>query len=190
MMLVDVYDLDRKLGAGVSRYMLLGFGSSSRDLGEAYKIGPGGPETVGGQKSTRIVLTPKKPDEVMHLKKVDLWISDATGIAVQQQLYTGDADYDLATYTNMKINPDIAESAVALKLPKGVEDTASAEVVDENQDQRESPALPRLAAWNRRPDHAPRARVGFVSEKPTCEGAGPYVLSQFFGECRAAIFLS
>ena len=120
MMMVDVYDLDRKLGAGVSRYMLLGFGSSSKDLGEAYKIGPGGPETVGGQKSTRIVLTPKKPDEVMHLKKVDLWISDATGIAVQQQLYTGDADYDLATYTNMKINPDIAESAVTLKLPKGV----------------------------------------------------------------------
>jgi len=120
MALVDVYDLDKKLGAGVSRYMLLGFGSSAKDLEQAYKIGPGGPETVGGQKSTRIVLTPKKPDEVMHLKKVDLWISDETGIAVQQKLYFGDADYDLATYSNMKINPDISESAVMLKLPKGV----------------------------------------------------------------------
>ena len=56
----------------------------------------------------------------MHLKKVDLWISDETGIAVQQKLYFGDADYDLATYSNMKINPDISESAVMLKLPKGV----------------------------------------------------------------------
>jgi outer membrane lipoprotein-sorting protein len=117
--IVDVYDLDKKLGAGLSGYMLLGFGSSTKDLEQAYTIGPGGPETIDGRKATRIVLTPKKPDQVMHLSKVELWISDETGIAVQQKLYT-DPDYDLATYSNMKINSNIPESAAKLNVPKGV----------------------------------------------------------------------
>jgi outer membrane lipoprotein-sorting protein len=119
MMLVDVYDLDRKLGAGLSGYLLLGFGSSTKDLEQGYNIGPGGPETIDGRKTYRIALTPKKPDQVMQLSKVELWISDETGIAVQQKLYTG-PDYDLATYSNMKISPNIPESAVKLVLPKGV----------------------------------------------------------------------
>ena len=119
LMVVDQYDLSKKLGDGVSRYMLLGFGSSTKDLGQAYSIGPGGPETIGGQKTTRIVLTPKKPDPVMHLSKVDLWICDETGMAVQQKLYT-DPDYDVATYSNMKINPALSDSAARLKTPKGV----------------------------------------------------------------------
>ncbi len=119
LMLIDVFDLDRKLGAGVSRYMLLGFGSSTKDLEQAYTIGPGGPETIDGRQTTRIVLTPKKPDTVMHLSKVELWIADETGVAVQQKLYT-DSDYDVATYSNMKINPNISESAVKLKAPEGV----------------------------------------------------------------------
>jgi outer membrane lipoprotein-sorting protein len=117
-MLVDVYDLDKKLGAGLSGYMLLGFGSSTRDLGQAYTIAPGGPEAIGGYKTYKIVLTPRKPDTVMQLSKVELWISDETGVAVQQKLYTG-PDYDVMTYSNMKISPNIPESAVKLVLPRG-----------------------------------------------------------------------
>jgi outer membrane lipoprotein-sorting protein len=116
---VDVYDLDKKLGAGLSGYMLLGFGSSTRDLEQAYTIGPGGPESIDGHKTYRIVLMPRKPDQVMQLSKVELWISDETGIAVQQKLYSG-PDYDVATYSNMKISPNIPESAVKLNPPKGV----------------------------------------------------------------------
>ena len=119
MKIVDVFDLDKKLGAGLSGYILLGFGSSTKDLEQAYTIGPGGPESIDGHKTYRIVLMPKKPDQVMHLSKVELWISDETGIAVQQKLYSG-PDYDLATYSNMKISPNIPESMVKLNVPKGV----------------------------------------------------------------------
>jgi len=118
--LIDVYDLDKKFGSEVNRYMLLGFGSSVKELQEAYVIGPGGPETIDGHNTDRIALKPKKPDQVMHLTKVDLWISDETGIAAQQKVYYGDADYDLATYSNMKINPNISESAVKLNVSKSV----------------------------------------------------------------------
>jgi outer membrane lipoprotein-sorting protein len=104
----------------VEQFMLLGFGSNSRDLKSAYSIRLGGPETVAGQKATRIELIPKSQDVLAHLKRVDLWISDAMGIAVQQKLYETGGDYLLATYTNIKLRPNLPDSAVRLDLPKSV----------------------------------------------------------------------
>jgi outer membrane lipoprotein-sorting protein len=103
----------------VEQFMLLGFGSNSRDLESAYSIRLGGPETVAGQKATRLELIPKSRDVLAHLKRVDLWISDAMGIAVQQKLYETGGDYLLATYTNIKLS-NLPDSAVKLDLPKSV----------------------------------------------------------------------
>ena len=97
--------------------MLLGFGSSAKDLQQVYTIALGGAETVEGQKTTKIELTPRKPDTTIHLIKADLWISDQTGIAIQQQLHFAGGDYDLVSYSNMKIDPGIPESAVKLNIP-------------------------------------------------------------------------
>ncbi|MGA2268028.1 MAG: outer-membrane lipoprotein carrier protein LolA [Bryobacteraceae bacterium] len=104
----------------VEQFMLLGFGSNSRDLESAYSIRLGGPETVAGQKATRLELIPKSQDVLAHLKRVDLWISDGMGIAVQQKLYETGGDYLLATYTNIKLRPNLPDSAVKLDLPKSV----------------------------------------------------------------------
>ena len=49
----------------------------------------------------RIELTPKSPDVLAHLKKVELWI-DAKGVAIQQKFYEPGGDYSVATYTNIK----------------------------------------------------------------------------------------
>jgi len=116
---VQEWDLgkDRSL---VEQFMLLGFGSNSKDLESAYSIRLGGPETVAGQESTRIELIPKSQDVLAHLKRVDLWISDAMGIAIQQKLYETGGDYLLATYTNIKLRPNLPDSAVKLDLPKSV----------------------------------------------------------------------
>ena len=104
----------------VEQFMLLGFGSNSRDLESAYSIRLGGPETVAGQRAMRLELIPKSPDVLAHLKRVDLWISDAMGIAVQQKLYETGGDYLLATYTNIMLRPNLPDSAVKLDLPKSV----------------------------------------------------------------------
>ena len=117
---VEVYDVDKKYGSLINRYMLLGFGASPSELQQSYKIVFGGPENVGDKKTTRIELTPKETDTALHLVKAELWISDETGIALQQKLSYGGGDYDLATYTNMKVREDIPESAVKLNLPKNV----------------------------------------------------------------------
>lgn len=117
--LVQAYDVDKKYGPMVNQYLLLGFGATSKELQEAYKIEYGGPETVSGLKTNRIVLTPKKPDTVLGLTKAELWIPEDTGIAIQQKIYMRKGgDYNLATYSNMKLSANIPDSAVALGAPK------------------------------------------------------------------------
>jgi outer membrane lipoprotein-sorting protein len=116
---VQEYDLGKSRSL-VEQFMLLGFGSNSKDLKSAYSIGLGGPDTVAGQKTTRLELIPKSQDVLEHLKRVDLWISDTMGIAVQQKLYEPGGDYLLTTYTNIKLRLNLPDSAVKLDLPKSV----------------------------------------------------------------------
>ena len=101
---VQVIDLDKKGAAMVDQFLLLGFGSTSAEIRKAYKVDFGGPETVAGQKTVRLVLTPKSPEVLAKLTQVELWISDTLGIAVQQKFTEPGHDYELATYTNVKLH--------------------------------------------------------------------------------------
>ncbi len=89
----------------VDQFLLLGFGSTSAEIQNAYEVKLGGPETVAGQKTVRLVLTPKSPEVLAKLTKVELWISDSLGIAVQQKFWEPGGDYEFTTYTNVKLNP-------------------------------------------------------------------------------------
>jgi len=116
----QIWDVDKKYGPVVNQYLLLGFGSSSRELQESYTITVGGPEAIAGQPATRLELVPRKTDTGMGLIKAELWISDQTGVALQQKFYERGGDYQMATYTNIKVNPDIPDSAAELNLPRSV----------------------------------------------------------------------
>ena len=120
---VQEYDLSRKFRGMLDQYLLLGFGSNSRDLRSAYTVRLGQPpsETVAGEKTTRIELIPKSQEMLAQIKKCELWISDSKGITVQQKLHTGGGDYQLATYTNLVVNPAIGE--LKLNTPRGVKTT-------------------------------------------------------------------
>jgi outer membrane lipoprotein-sorting protein len=117
---VEEYDLGKYHGA-MEQFLLLGFGSNSKELESAYSIRLGGADTVGGQKTARIELIPKSKDVLANLTKVDLWISDDKGVAVQQKFYQPGGDYSLTTYTNIKLNQNIPDSAMRLDLPKNVQ---------------------------------------------------------------------
>jgi outer membrane lipoprotein-sorting protein len=106
----------------VDQLMLLGFGSNSADLQDAYTVTLGGPEPVNGEKATRIVLIPKSKEILQSVKKCDLWISDK-GITLQQKIDQGGGDYLLSTYSHMNLSSTIPESAVKLEIPKGAKRT-------------------------------------------------------------------
>jgi outer membrane lipoprotein-sorting protein len=106
--------------AEVEQFLRLGFGSNSKELQEAYTVTYGGPETVAGEKTSRISLVPKSPEVGNMFQKFELWISDATGISVQQKMYEKGGNYTLATYPKMKLEANIPDSELNLTLPRGV----------------------------------------------------------------------
>jgi outer membrane lipoprotein-sorting protein len=118
--IVQDWDLGKTNRSQIEAFLLLGFGSTSKDLLNAYSVRFGAPETVAGQKTSRIELIPKAKDVAAQFPRFELWISDDTGISVQQKMYQPGGDYVLATYTNMKVNQNLPDTAVRLNLPRGV----------------------------------------------------------------------
>jgi outer membrane lipoprotein-sorting protein len=104
----------------VEQFFLFGFGTSRSDLEAAYNVSYGGSETIKNEPATRLAMTSKNPDVAKQLTKFELWISDKTGEPVQQKFYEPSGDYNVFTYTEMKINPNLPEAALTLKLPKNV----------------------------------------------------------------------
>ena len=92
----------------VDQFMLLGFGSNSGEIRDAYTVTLGGAESINGEKTSRIILVPKDPEILARVKKCELWISDK-GWTVQQKFHTGGGDYVLSTYSGTKLNPIIAD---------------------------------------------------------------------------------
>src|ERR1039457_424385 len=111
-------DLGKNRGL-VDQFMLLGFGSNSADLKNAYSVTLGGADSVNGEKTTRIVLVPKDREVLAHIKRCEIWISDK-GWTVLQKFHTEGGDYMLSTYSRMNFNPSIADKDLKLELPKGV----------------------------------------------------------------------
>jgi outer membrane lipoprotein-sorting protein len=116
---VQEWELGKYRGL-VDQFMLLGFGSSSRELESGYNVTLVGPANVEGQSATRLALVPKSKEVRQYLTKVELWISDATSYPVQQQFYETGGEYRTVTYSDVKINPNLPKSALELQLPGGV----------------------------------------------------------------------
>ncbi len=115
---VDEYDLGQYRGL-VDQFMLLGFGSSSKELQTGYAVRLVGAGNVAGQNAAELELIPKTKQVLQHLSKVQLWISDS-GYPVQQKFLFPGGDYRMVTYSDVKINPALSDSALKLQLPRGV----------------------------------------------------------------------
>ena len=114
---IHEYDISR-YRALVEQFMLIGFGSSGRELALANNVKVLGTDTVAGQQATGLELVPKSGEVLKNLKKMELWISDARTYPVRQKFYLTAGDYKLVTYTNVKVNPPLSDSDLKLKVPK------------------------------------------------------------------------
>jgi outer membrane lipoprotein-sorting protein len=118
MQTVQEFDVGRSREL-LDQFFLMGFGTSRAELEDAYRIRLVGPDTIGGQQTERLELIPKSKEVLQHLTKFELWI-DGAGYPLQQKFYEPAGDYMLVTYSAMKINPELPESALKLHLPKNV----------------------------------------------------------------------
>ncbi len=116
---VQIYDLGKQRSL-VDQFLLLGFGSSGDEMAKTYSMKVVGEEVVGGRKTTRLELVPKSQKMLEQIQKVFLWIPDNAGHPVQQQFMQPGGNYYKVVYSDVQINPDLPDSAFALKLPPGV----------------------------------------------------------------------
>jgi outer membrane lipoprotein-sorting protein len=102
----------------LNQYLLLGFGSSGKELAQSYTITFLGTEKVAGQDTSKLLLLPRDQAVKQRLKKVTMWIPNNGANPVQQQFEEPSGNYRLLTYTNITLNPKI-KGTLELKLPSG-----------------------------------------------------------------------
>ncbi len=104
----------------VEQFVLLGFGTSGKELGKNYTLKYTGEEPVAGQKASRIELTPKSRQVKEQFARMELWIADPGGFPVQQKLYEPSGNFLTVTYSAIKLNPNLGPDSLSLRLPKDV----------------------------------------------------------------------
>lgn len=101
----------------VNQYLLLGFGSSGKELAKNYSITEEEQEKVAGQSTTKLLLVPKDSAVLEHLTKVELWIPDNESNPIQQKFFEPSGNYRQVTYSDVRVNPPLP-GALELKMPK------------------------------------------------------------------------
>lgn len=109
------YDVGKNK-ADIESFMVLGFGGRGHDLRKSFDVKYGGTEKIGGVDAQKLELTPISQSLRNNFDRIILWIDPATGLSVQQQLFSQNGDYRLAKYSNIKRNEKIADTV--FKLPK------------------------------------------------------------------------
>jgi len=114
---VEEYEIGQ-YRALLDQFMLIGFGTSGKELAAAYDMKVLGNEIVAGKQAAHLELVPKSAEVLKNMKKLELWIAEPDAYPVQQKIDLPAGDYKLFTYTNVKMNPPLVDSDLRLKLPK------------------------------------------------------------------------
>jgi len=108
----------------LNQFLLLGFGSSGKELMENYEITNAGSESVAGRETTKLSLAPKSAQAKETLIKVDVWIPQGAAYPVQQQFFKPSGNYVTVLYSNIKLNPPV-KGTLEYKLPSGTKKQGS-----------------------------------------------------------------
>jgi outer membrane lipoprotein-sorting protein len=108
----------------LTEFLLLGFGSSGKELAHSYDISAEGAETVAGQTTTKLLLVPKNPKVKEHLSKIEMWLPATVAYPVQQQFYEPSGNYRIVTYTDVDLSTS-SKGNLEFKLPKGAKRRSS-----------------------------------------------------------------
>ena len=112
---VEEYDMGGKQDL-VEQFLLLGFGTPGSELQKSYQIVWRGEDSLDGERTLHLELTPKSEQAGARLKKIELWLSPETYQPVQQKFWEPSGDYMIARYTNLKLNISIPDRTFRLPL--------------------------------------------------------------------------
>lgn len=119
---VQVLDLSQYKGE-IEQFLMTGFGTPRSEMERAYQITVKDRPVVNGRPTTRLELTPRSPEALKRLTRMELWIPDDADYPIQEKLYQPSGDSNTWIYTDVRINPapPLKDSDLKLNLPKSVQ---------------------------------------------------------------------
>lgn len=118
---VEEYNLGKNRTL-VDQFLLLGFGTSGKELQKSYLITLMGEPMLDDKKTVELELTPKSQEVRNQISKIQIWLDESSWLPIQQQFYeTGSGDYFIIRYSKIVRNPGIGESEFKPHWPKGTE---------------------------------------------------------------------
>jgi outer membrane lipoprotein-sorting protein len=116
---VEEYDLGKNR-AMVDQFLLLGFGTSGKELERGYEVTLLNEGSLDERKAAELELTPKSDAVRKQISKIHIWIDESTWVPVQQEfIEAGSGDYSIVRYSKIVRNPNIPESVFKPHWPKG-----------------------------------------------------------------------
>jgi outer membrane lipoprotein-sorting protein len=116
---VQEYDLG-KYDSLLTQGLLIGFATPVKELKKTYSVEGSVEDPIDGKKTTKLTLVPTQEAVKQHLSRIELWINDADGLPVRQKLHQLSGDYTQIDYSDMKLEPGLADKDVRLELPANV----------------------------------------------------------------------
>jgi outer membrane lipoprotein-sorting protein len=118
---VEEYNLGKNR-ALVEQFLQLGFGSRGSELEKDYDVKLLPEQRIADQPVVVLELTPKSQQVRREISKIEIWLSEATWLPVQQEFYeTGSGDYSIVRYSDVVRNANIPESKFRPNWPKGTQ---------------------------------------------------------------------
>ncbi len=117
------YDMGKNTDV-LNQFLLLGFGSSGRELAASYTVTDGGQEEIDGHDTTKLVLVPKNAAVSQRLSKIEMWVPNDQAYPVQQKFSEPSGNYRIVKYTQIDLKPASGKK-LELKLPPGVKKQSS-----------------------------------------------------------------
>jgi outer membrane lipoprotein-sorting protein len=106
----------------VDQFLLLGIGTSGKELQKSYLITVLGEPMLDDKKTVELELTPKSAEARNQISRIQIWFDELSWLPVQQQFNeTGSGDYFIIRYSKIIRNPAISESEFKPHWPKGTE---------------------------------------------------------------------
>jgi outer membrane lipoprotein-sorting protein len=118
---VEEYNLGKNRSL-VDQFLLLGFGTSGKELEKHYLITVLGEVPIDDKKTVELELTPKSAEVRNQISKIWIWFDESTWLPEQQQFFeTGSGDYFIVHYSKVIRNPGLSDSRFKPRWPKGTE---------------------------------------------------------------------
>lgn len=115
---VEEYNLGKNRSLA-DQYTRLGFGTRGEDLKKSYTVSFLGEQDLDNRKTLLLELTPKSDDVRAQIAKIQMWIDEASWLAVQQKFFEpGSGDYFIFHYSDLRKNLKIDENKFRADWPK------------------------------------------------------------------------